>query len=216
MQTTPMPTPIIQVPTHTFLGIIANKITVTFQSGNTSHITPREMYNRPTSYSIFDLLYNLVNHVRFARQKDKHDEREPDEGGHIRVRPSHRDNVMKVTIHLHNYVTFDSHGRSSDPIDSTTITLSPKPIAMTEYTTRYCIDDEFTTYTYLIQDQDDTSQPLEISNFFDNEQNTFVCGFVATDTNTDQARLERLKKLNRIPPHIDTSTVVSVTTVTTD
>lgn len=187
-----MPTPIIQVPTHTFLGIIADKITVTFQSGNTSHITPREMYNRPTSYSIFDLLYNLVNHVRFARQNDA------------------KDRVMKVTIHLHTYVTFDSHGRSSDPIDSGTITLYPKPIAMTEYTTRYSIDDEFTTYTYLIRD-DTSHPPLEFSNFFDNEQNTFVCG-IGTDIDTIQARLERLKKLDRIPPHIDTSTVVHVTT----
>lgn len=187
-----MSTPIIQVPTHTFLGIIADKITVTFQSGNTSHITPREMYNRPTSYSIFDLLYNLVNHVRFARQKDA------------------KDNVMKVTIHLHNYVTFDSHGRSSDPIDSNIITLYPKPIAMTEYTTRYSIDDEFTTYTYLIRD-DTSHPPLELSNFFDNEQNTFVCG-IGTDIDTIQARLERLKELGRIPQDIDTTTVTTVAT----
>lgn len=181
-----MPTPIIQVPTHTFLGIIADKITVTFQSGNTSHITPREMYNRPTSYSIFDLLYNLVNHVKFARQKDA------------------KDRVTKVTIHLHPHV-------KCDDAPTNTIDLVPKPIAMTEYTIRYSINDEFTMYTYEIYDtntKDTSHPPLQFSTFFDSEHGKPVCGF--SDTDTD--RLDHLKELGRIPQDIDTTTVTTVAT----
>lgn len=195
----------IQVREYVFLAIIAKSITVKFKSKRTSTV-PDECYKNPTSYKTFDLLYNLVNHVRFGRQLDS------------------TDNITEITINLHEHV------RCSD-IPNNTLVLYPQPISITKYTTRFYIDDTFTTYRYVIQDPhyENMNTQLVFSNFFDFPRNTFICGFLIMNTDLDNHedpslwtcgskqlatihdRLISLKKIGRIPKTIDISSFTDVT-----